>query len=60
MARVTNILASLENAEDGLTLERINVLREMHRLGQRQFEWQRGFMSYSRLYRAAFIYGGGP
>ena len=58
IAHVTNALARLENAQDGLTLRRVNVLREMHRLGQRQFEWQRGFLSYSQFYRAAFIYGG--
>jgi hypothetical protein len=58
IAHVNNLLRKLENAEDGLTLKRINVLREMHRLGQRQFEWQRGFLSCSQLYRAAFIYGG--
>ncbi len=58
MARVTNTLTGLENAEDSFTLKRINVLRELHRLAQRQFEWQRGFLSYSQLYRAGFIYGG--
>jgi hypothetical protein len=58
IARVTNALASLENAEDGLTLERINVLREIPRIGQRQFEWQRGFFSYPQFYRAGFVYGG--
>lgn len=58
MAHVNNVLTKLENAEDNLTLKRINVLREMHRLGQRQFEWQRGFPSYSQYYRAGFIYGG--
>ena len=58
IARVTNALTGLENAEDGLTLKRIDVIREMHRLTQRQFEWQRGFLSYPQLYRAGFIYGG--
>src|SRR3954447_11712623 len=33
----TNALAGLENAEDGLTLKRVTVLREVHRLSQRQF-----------------------
>lgn len=58
MAQVRNILGKLENAEDGLTLRRINILQEMHRLGQRQFEWQRGFLSAPQLYRAGFLYGG--
>lgn len=58
MAEARNLLRSLENAEDGLTLRRINVLREMYRLTQRQFEWQRGFLSRSGLYRSARLYGG--
>lgn len=58
MAKVTRALAGLENAQDGLTLRHISVLREMHRLGQRQFEWQRGFLSTPRYYRAGFVYGG--
>lgn len=33
IARATNALTSLENAEDGLTLERINVLREIPNAG---------------------------
>ena len=51
IARVANALTGLENAEDGLTLRRIDILREIHRLGQRQFEWQRGFFSYPQLTR---------
>ena len=58
IAQVTYALTGLENAEDGLTLKRVNVLQEIHRLTQRQFEWQRGFLSYPQLYRAGFIYGG--
>lgn len=58
IAKVTDILTKLENAEDGLTLKRVNVLRELHRIAQRQFEWQRGFLSKNQLYRAAYIYGG--
>ena len=58
MARVNNVLTALEDAEDGLTLQRVDVLREMHRLAQRQFEWQRGFLSNAQLYRSGYIYGG--
>ncbi len=58
VAAVANALRELENAEDGLTLERVSVLQEMHRLAQRQFEWQRGFVSYPQLYRAGILYGG--
>lgn len=53
-----NVLTKLENAEDGITLKRVSALREMHRLTQRQFEWQRGVWSYPHLYRAGFMYGG--
>jgi len=53
-----NGLRGLENAEDGLTLKRVSVLKELHRLSQRQFEWQRGFLNMPQLYRSAFIYGG--
>lgn len=58
MALLSNTLNRLENAEDGLTLTRVGILREMHRLGQRQFEWQRGFLNIPLFYRSYFIYGG--
>ena len=53
-----NALHGLENAEDGIALGRVNVLREMHRLAQRQIEWQRGFWNVPHLYRSAYIFGG--
>lgn len=58
VANLSNILGQIENAEDGITLERIDVMQEVHRLGQRQFEWQRGFMNLPLFYRSHFIYGG--
>jgi hypothetical protein len=58
VARVHNVLRDLENAEDSLTLNRIEVLREIPRLAQRQFEWQRGILRFQQLFRAGFIYGG--
>jgi hypothetical protein len=58
IAAVRNVLRELENAEDGIVLQRANVLREMHRLAQRQFEWKRGFLSMPQLYRAGFLNGG--
>lgn len=58
MRAVLNELNGLENAEDAIVLRRVNVMRELHRLGQRQFEWQRGFLSLTQLYRSGFIYGG--
>lgn len=56
LAAAINVLHDLENAEDGITIGRISVLREIHRLAQRQFEWQRGFVSYTSLFRSAFLY----
>jgi len=53
-----NALHGLENAEDWPTLKRVGVLREMHRLVQRQIEWQRGFWNAPNIYRSAFIFGG--
>ncbi|MCJ2089038.1 hypothetical protein MKK88_24075 [Methylobacterium sp. E-005] len=53
-----NALGKVENAEAGVSLQQINVLDELHRLAQRQFEWQRGFLLLSNLYRSSFIYGG--
>lgn len=51
-------LHRLEGVEDKSTLQRVNVLRELHRLGQRQFEWQRGFLSYPQIYRSAVLFSG--
>lgn len=58
MINLCNALRDLENASDLHALQRHSVMREMHRLAQRQFEWQRGFSSAIKLYRTSFIYGG--
>ncbi|MEP2827645.1 hypothetical protein [Parvibaculum sp.] len=59
IASVNHALTKLEDAEDGLTLQRVDVLREMHRLIQRQLEWQVGRgANAQRLYRSGYIYGG--
>lgn len=58
ISAVMNALSDLENAEDGIVLQRVSALADMHRLTQRQFEWQRGFVSRAQLYRAGFLYGG--
>lgn len=57
-AQVYNALKDLENAEAGLTLQKFSVLMELHRIGQKQFEWQRGYMNATLLYKYGFIYGG--
>lgn len=59
IATVVNALNDLEDAEAGVWLNSNNVLIEMHRIGQRQFEWQRGFTSIPELYRSAYIFNSG-
>lgn len=59
MAQAVNLLRSLENSESGALVDHSQVLMEMHRIGQRQFGWQRGFATSERLYRFTFIYGQG-
>jgi hypothetical protein len=56
---IVNTLRGLENAEAGLRLKRVNILREMPRISARQFDWQRGWLNYPQFYRSAFIYGQG-
>jgi hypothetical protein len=51
-----DLLRHLENAEDGLVLSRVSVLTEMHRLGQRQFPWQRGKVTKAALFRTSYLY----
>ena len=57
-SNATAYLRKLENAEYGLFRHRYSVLMEMHRIGHRQFQWQRGFGYRLQLYRFTFIYGG--
>ncbi|MDV3459230.1 hypothetical protein RZN05_19695 [Sphingomonas sp. HF-S4] len=52
-------LIDLENAEDGLYLQKHDVLYEMARIAQRQFHWQRGVANAPNLYRSMFLYGSG-
>lgn len=56
---LTNLIIALENAEDGIFLEKHDVFTEMHRLGQRQFPWQRGMGNSPSLYRSLLLYGTG-
>ncbi|WP_439633403.1 hypothetical protein [Glycocaulis sp.] len=56
--RLERLVVSLENAEDGIFLQSNDVISELHRITQRQFPWQRGFLNASTIYRSAFIYGG--
>lgn len=54
---IINKLRNLEDAEAGLRLKRINVLREMPRIMARQADWQRGWFNVPQFYRSTFIYG---
>lgn len=53
------ILIKLENAEDGIFLEKHDVFYEMARIAQRQFPWQRGVTNAPHLYRSMLLYGTG-
>lgn len=57
--QIASYTIKLENAEDGLFLEKHDVHTEMHRIGQRQFPWQRGWLNGPALYRALKMYGTG-
>ncbi|KAB2671060.1 hypothetical protein F9K77_13970 [Ochrobactrum sp. LMG 5442] len=52
-----NYLRSLENDHDGLALRNKNVLSHMHRLGGRQFPWQRGVVNRQSFFKSSYIYG---
>ncbi|WP_242098616.1 hypothetical protein [Sphingomonas sp. CROZ-RG-20F-R02-07] len=59
IANLVNVLRRLENAEYGARRGNVPILREMYRIGNRQFEWQRGFFDIPQFYRHTFIYGQG-
>jgi hypothetical protein len=54
-----SLIAKIENAEDGIFLDKHDIFTEMHRIGQRQFPWQRGWLNAPSLYRALILYGSG-
>lgn len=58
LKQLASLLHAWEEAESGIVLDRLDVLKEMPRLTHRQFEWQRGFQNGPAYYRWAFIYGG--
>jgi hypothetical protein len=58
-SKITNHLRKVEDNQAGFYLRHLNVLYEMHRIGQRQFPWQRGFYNAPQLYRYGYIYGQG-
>lgn len=52
-----NTIHDLEDAEDGLYLDRRDVLQEMPRIGHRQFDWQQPALNTPNFYRAAALFG---
>lgn len=59
IAQITNVLRRLENAEDAHRLKDRSIYREMARIANREFDWQRGYFNKPQLYRNAFVYGQG-
>lgn len=57
--RLTKLIQAIEEADDRRFLEDNDVLYEVHRLTQRQFEWQRGFINQPRFYRTLHLFGQG-
>lgn len=60
-ATFTNMLRELENQDFGAKSEanQIQIFNEMHRIGQRQFPWQRGGVNLADFYRPLYLYGQG-
>lgn len=57
--RLVELVQRIEEADDRSFLRSNDVLYEMHRLSQRQFEWQRGFANMPRFYRSVHLFGEG-
>lgn len=54
-----NALRKFENVESGAYVEPAAIFEEMHRIGQRQFYWQRNHVNLPDFYRSIFLYGQG-
>lgn len=57
-AVVGQALREIENYDDGIALDRTNVLDTMQRLAHRQVVWQREIASLKNMYRSVYLYGG--
>ena len=60
-ANFSGMLRHLEDQEFGATskAKKIDIFVEMHRIGQRQFPWQRGGPNLADFYRPLYLYGQG-
>lgn len=54
-----NLLKATEGAEYAADGDPSKIMSEMHRIGQRQFPWQRSTVNLPNFYRALFLYGQG-
>ena len=61
VAELANRLRKLEDIESAVYLQgaEFNIYGELHRIVQRQFHWQRGYLNLPQFYRYAFIYAQG-
>jgi hypothetical protein len=60
MRQTINRLRALENVESARYLSGdFTIWGEMHRIGQRQFHWQRGYFNPPQIYRYAYLYAQG-
>lgn len=57
--QLVKLVQRIEEADDKAFLQSRDVMYELHRLTQRQFEWQRGFSNMPRSYRALQMFGEG-
>ena len=59
LSQFINALRDFENVESGAYVEPGAIFEEMHRIGQRQFYWQRDHVNRPDFYRSIFLYGQG-
>ncbi|RVK12983.1 hypothetical protein CN138_12945 [Sinorhizobium meliloti] len=53
---LTNLLRSAEDGETPLRINNENIIDELHRIGHRQFPWQRTWVRSGELYKYLYIY----
>lgn len=58
LEQIVQLSRALENADMGILLRRMDVIEEIRRLSHRQFEWQRGYVNGTQIYRWSFLYSG--
>ncbi|EIZ78346.1 hypothetical protein WSK_3091 [Novosphingobium sp. Rr 2-17] len=56
---IINLLRKIDDLDFLEKKDSINIFSELFRLGGRQFEWQRGYLTVPQFYRNIYIYGQG-